>query len=34
MPKWTESWWEAPMEGYVLSFLKIELKVSDTGSAH
>jgi hypothetical protein len=27
-------WWEAPMEGSVLSFLKAEWKVSDTGSAH
>jgi hypothetical protein len=34
MPKWTEIWWEAPMEGSVLSFLKAEWKVSDTGSAH
>jgi hypothetical protein len=32
--KWTETWWEAPMEGSVLSFLKAEWKVSDTGSAH
>jgi hypothetical protein len=32
--KWTEIWWEAPMEGSVLSFLKAEWKVSDTGSAH
>ena len=30
----TETWWEAPMEGSVLSFLKAEWKVSDTGSAH
>jgi hypothetical protein len=30
----TEIWWEAPMEGSVLSFLKAEWKVSDTGSAH
>ena len=34
MPKWTEIWWEVPMEGSVLSFIKAELKVSDTGSAH
>ena len=36
MPKWTEIWWEASicMEGSVLSFLKAEWKVSDTGSAH
>jgi hypothetical protein len=34
MPKWTELWWEAPMEGSVLNFLKAEWKVSDTGSAH
>jgi hypothetical protein len=27
-------WWEAPMEGSVLCFLKAELKVSDTGSDH
>jgi hypothetical protein len=27
-------WREAPMEGSVLSFLKVEWKVSDTGSAH
>ena len=33
-PKWTEIWWEAPMEGSVLSFLKAEWKVSDAGSAH
>ena len=32
--KWTETWWEAHMEGTVLSFLKAEWKVSDTGSAH
>jgi hypothetical protein len=34
--KWIEIWWEAPMEGFVfvLSFLKAERKVSDTGSAH
>jgi hypothetical protein len=31
---WTEIWWEAPMEGSVLIFLKAEWKVSDTGSAH
>jgi hypothetical protein len=34
LPKWTEIWWEAPMEGSVLRFLKAEWKVSDTGSAH
>ena len=28
--KWAEIWWEAPMEGSVLSFLKAEWKVSDT----
>ena len=32
--KWTETWWESSMEGSVLSFLKAEWKVSDTGSAH
>jgi hypothetical protein len=32
-PKWAEIWWEAPMEGSVLSFLKAEWKVSDSGSA-
>jgi hypothetical protein len=32
LPKWAEIWWEAPMEGSVLSFLKAEWKVSDTGS--
>jgi hypothetical protein len=32
LAKWTEIWWEAPMEGSVLSFLKVEWKVS--GSAH
>jgi hypothetical protein len=32
LPKWTEIWWETPMEGSVLSFLKAEWKVSDTGS--
>jgi hypothetical protein len=32
--KWTETWWEAPMEGSVLSFLKAEWKMSDTGWAH
>jgi hypothetical protein len=32
--KWTEIRWEAPVEGSVLSFLKAEWKVSDTGSAH
>ena len=34
LAKWTETWWEAPMEGSVLSFLKAEWKVSDTSSAH
>ena len=34
LPIWTKIWWEAPMEGSVLSFLKAEWKVSDTGSAH
>jgi hypothetical protein len=34
LAKWTETWWEAPMEGSVLSFLEAEWKVSDTGSAH
>jgi hypothetical protein len=29
-----ETWWEAPMEGSVLSFLNAEWKMSDTGSAH
>jgi hypothetical protein len=24
LAKWTEIWWEAPMEGSVLSFLKAE----------
>ena len=33
LPKWTNIWWEAPMEGSVFSFLKAEWKVSDTGSA-
>jgi hypothetical protein len=33
MSKWAEIWWEAPMEGSVLSFLKAECKVIDTGSA-
>ena len=32
--KWTETWWEAPMEGSVLCFLIVEWKVSNTGSAH
>jgi hypothetical protein len=32
-PKWAEIWWEAPMEGSVLSYLKTEWKVTDTGSA-
>ena len=31
--KWAEIWWEAHMEGSVLSFLKAEWKVTDTGSA-
>jgi hypothetical protein len=30
----SETWWEARMEGSVLSFLKAEWKVSDTDSAH
>jgi hypothetical protein len=30
---WTDIWWEAPMEGSVLRFLKAEWKVCDTGSA-
>jgi hypothetical protein len=30
----TKTWWEAPMGVSVLSFLKAEWKVSDTGSAH
>jgi hypothetical protein len=34
LAKWTTIWWVAPMEGLVLSFLKAEWKVSDTGSAH
>ena len=34
LPNWTEICWEAPMEGSVLSFLKAEWKVSDTGSDH
>ena len=34
LAKWTETWWEAPMEGSVLSFLQAEWKVSYTGSAH
>jgi hypothetical protein len=33
LSKWTDIWWEAPMEGSVLSFLKAEWKVSDTCSA-
>ena len=32
LAKWTEIWWEASMEGSVLSFFKAEWKVSDTGS--
>ena len=34
LAKCTETWWKAPMEGSILSFLKAEWKVSDTGSAH
>jgi hypothetical protein len=34
LAKWNETWWETPMEGSVLSFLKAEWKVSNTGSAH
>ena len=34
LAKWTATWWEAPMEGSVLSFLKAEWKVSVTGSVH
>ena len=34
LAKWTKTWWEAPLEGSVLSFLKAEWKVSNTGSAH
>jgi hypothetical protein len=34
LAKLTEIWWETPMEGSVLSFLKAEWKVNDTGSAH
>jgi hypothetical protein len=34
LAKWTKIWWEAHMEGSVLSFLIAEWKVSDTGSAH
>jgi hypothetical protein len=30
----TKTWWETLMGGSVLSFLKDEWKVSDTGSAH
>ena len=33
LAKWTETWWEAPMEGSVLSFLKAEWQVSDMGWA-
>ena len=29
LPKWTDIWWEAPIEGSILSFLKAEWKVSD-----
>jgi hypothetical protein len=32
LTKLIEIWWEAPMEGSVLSFLKAEWNVSDTGS--
>jgi hypothetical protein len=31
--KWAEIWWEAPMEGSVLSFLKAEWKMNDRGLA-
>ena len=34
LAKWTKTWWEAPMEGSVLSFLKAQWKVSYTGSVH
>jgi hypothetical protein len=34
LAKWTATWWEAPMEGSVLSFLKTEWNVSDTCCAH
>jgi hypothetical protein len=36
LAKWTETWWKAStcMEGCVLSFLKAEWKVSNTGSVH
>ena len=34
LAKSTETCWEASMEGSVLSFLKAEWKVSDTGSVH
>jgi hypothetical protein len=34
LANWSQTWWEAPMEGSVLSFLKAEWKVSVTGSAH
>jgi hypothetical protein len=27
LPKWTDIWWEAPMKGSVLNFLKAEWKV-------
>jgi hypothetical protein len=30
----TKVWWEAPMGGSVLNFLKAEGKMSDTGLAH
>jgi hypothetical protein len=29
LAKWSETWWEAHMEGAVLSFLEAEWKVSD-----
>ena len=34
LAKWTETWWEASMEGSIVSFLKAQWKMSDTGSAH
>ena len=34
LAKWTATWWEAPMEGSVLNFLKTEWNVSNTCSAH
>jgi hypothetical protein len=33
LPNWTDIWWEASMEGSVLSFLKGEWQVNDAGSA-